>query len=91
MDTYRFRYLNGQSMPYQNLKAADDAAFYKELIKWERENGFRHVKETLCCVWLSGSRKVPEPLSGILQSDDTSRFLASLSDEERRPVDPLAI
>ena len=52
-------------MPYQNLEAADDAHFYKQLVIWERENGFRHVAGTITCKEeTGGDRKVPEPSFG---------------------------
>lgn len=47
MRTYQFRYMNGQSMPYQSLEAENDEDFKIKLLAWEKEAGFVHVAGTV--------------------------------------------
>lgn len=47
MPSYQFRYLDGQSMPYETIQATDDADFAAKVAEWEKRTGFSHVPSTL--------------------------------------------
>lgn len=78
-------------MPYNTLEAADDADFYKKLVVWERENGFRHVAGTITCKEdVGGIRELPEPsfVRGTIapgNEEDRAAFFA----HEHDPSKPL--
>ena len=61
MQSYRFRHMHGQSMPYATLLATDDADFFDTVLPaWEKKTGFKHVPYTVTCTVFQ-HRKVPEP------------------------------
>ena len=49
MRTYEIRYQSGQSMTFKFFTAVDDADFYYQLDKFEKEIGVTHVPGTIWC------------------------------------------
>ena len=71
MQSYRFRHMHGQSMPYATLLATDDADFFDTVLPaWEKKTGFKHVPYTVTCTVFQ-HRKVPEPLVGTVLAPPT--------------------
>jgi len=83
MQSYRFRYMHGQSMPYATLYAENDADFFNnKLPAWERETGLKYIPYSVTCT-VSETRRVPEPVI-VAAQDHSGQLWAGLSSEDRR-------
>lgn len=88
MPEYRFQMIIGSSKPSRGLTARDDADAFDVMKRMVKKEGGTYVQESMTTSENGRNfRKVPDP--NPLQADDASRYLASLSDEERRPIDLL--